>query len=96
MPTENDNKVLGVNSIPYIKGYILNAVKYSEDRISEDLNEKMNELLKKYSYFLGIIEDLHGSLEFIRLDTKMFSELEGKPGHLAESEDTKDIYLVLG
>ena len=96
MSAETDNKVLGVNSIPYIKGYILNAVKYSENRIYRELNTKITNFIKKFSYFLYIIEDLHGSLEYIRLDTKLFSELEGKPGHLAESEEHKNTYLVLG
>lgn len=89
MSTETDKKekVLGLDAIPYIKGYICNACKYSEDRIKLDVNKKLEILEEKYRYIITIIESLHGSLDSFRLSNNLFGVLCGND--ISEEEQNK-------
>lgn len=89
MPEENDKnkKILGLDSIPYIKGYICNACKHVEDKIRVDVNDEIEKIREQYDYIIAIIESFHGPLDSFRLSNNLFGVLCGKD--ISEEDQNK-------
>lgn len=89
MSAENDKnkKILGLDSIPYIKGYICNACKNVEDKIRVEVDTELEILREQYDYIIAIIESLHGPLDSFRLSNNLFGVLCGKD--ISEEEQNK-------
>jgi hypothetical protein len=93
MSAENDKnkKILGLDAIPYIKGYICNACKHSENKIRLDVDAELSIWKEQYDYIISVIESLHGPLDSFRLSNNLFGILCGNN----VPDEEKDKYTKL-